>query len=113
MGRHSKQTPKTVADFVAALQKIDQSLPVLEADENLPGWFEVVKVESRDNPQGDFQTVDHYVVVGTFLDSAYAQMWDHQQGTPGDDVIHPDDIDAFGGLKLPEGYDREGWTYGD
>lgn len=119
MGRHSKQTPKTVGEFVAALQKIDQSLPVLEADDTLPGWFEVCRIEKKDTPDGSFQTVDEYVAVGIFLDSAYAQMHDHITETEEPRNDHQlaryirDDERAFGGLTLPEGYDRDSWRYGD
>lgn len=119
MGRHSAQQSKTVADLVAALQKIDQSLPVHEPWDDLPGWFEVIRVETKDTPDGEFTTVDEYVVLGIFLDSAYAQMYDHVVKTeePRNDhqlsMYISEDERAFGGLKLPEGYDRDDWPYGD
>lgn len=110
MSRSSKQESKTVADLVAALQKIDQSLPVHEPWDDIPGWFEVVRVEKKDTPDGAFVTVDEYVVLGIYLDSAYAQIWDHLVDDPA--RLNEDDK-SFGGLCLPEGYDRDGWPYGD
>lgn len=118
MGRHSAQQSKTVADLVTALQKIDQSLPVHEPWDDLPGWFEVIRVETKDTPDGEFTTVDEYVVLGIFLDSAYAQIHDHRGNVSSMSetawrATKDEDERAFGGLELPEGYDRDDWPHGD
>ena len=96
MSRHSSSAPKTVADLVEALGKIDQSLPVIEGWDGIPGWFEV-------DADGD------RVTIGVYLDSCYSELYDAIE-IGGES---PEEITKFGGLELPENYDPASWPYGD
>jgi hypothetical protein len=105
VGRHSTSSPKTVGELVAALSQIDPSLPVVEAWDGIPGWFEVDEDGKR-------------VTIGVFLDSCYADLSDFQSNVTSmseAEWIGERGVlrEMFGGLELPEGYDRRSWPYGD
>ncbi len=105
MGRHSSSSSKTVGELVAALSQIDQSLPVVEGWDGIPGWFEVAV-------DGDI------VTIGVYLDSCYAEISDLDSNvTEMSERAWREaralQNDRFGDLTLPEGYDRRQWAYGD